>query len=111
MAITLPDDLAVEAARAGLLEPERFARMLRAKLDAITAIDPHAFERLRALVQQMVDESGNAAGFDAAVWLRVWVHRPQPALGGARPLDYMDTAERQEVVMRLLGSIQSGSYQ
>ncbi|MDH5540593.1 MAG: MbcA/ParS/Xre antitoxin family protein, partial [Rhizobacter sp.] len=37
--------------------------------------------------------------------------RPQPSLGGRRPAELIDTPTGIEVVSRLLGSIESGSYQ
>ncbi len=52
-----------------------------------------------------------ARGFDAARWLGQWIERPQPALGGAKPADFLDTPTGVEVVARLLRSIESGSYQ
>ena len=52
-----------------------------------------------------------AKTFDAAKWLGQWIERPQPALGGRKPADLLDTPTGVEVVARLLGSIESGAYQ
>lgn len=52
-----------------------------------------------------------AAGFDAAKWLGAWIERPQPALGGRKPADLLDTPTGFEVVAKLLGSLESGAYQ
>lgn len=52
-----------------------------------------------------------ADGFDAVKWLGQWLERPQPALGGRRPADLMDTPTGMEMVAGLLGSIRSGAYQ
>ena len=41
----------------------------------------------------------------------VEIERPQPALGGRKPADLIDTPTGVEVVARLLGSIESGAYQ
>jgi putative toxin-antitoxin system antitoxin component (TIGR02293 family) len=56
-------------------------------------------------------KSPQAKGFDSARWLGQWIERPQPALGGRKPADLIDTATGVEVVARLLGSIESGAYQ
>jgi len=52
-----------------------------------------------------------ARDFDAAEWLGIWIERPQPALGGRKPADFLDTPTGVEVVARLLGSVESGAYQ
>jgi uncharacterized protein (DUF2384 family) len=69
-----------------------------------------AVENLIAQVQAMVDQSGDPGGFDAARWVRQWLQRPVPALGGLRPAEYMDTAEGRALVSRLLAMAQSGAY-
>ncbi len=61
-------------------------------------------------VQAMVEESGDAADFNAAAWLSHWLKEPLGALGGRRPLDYMDTITGQALVSRTLAQIQSGAY-
>lgn len=66
--------------------------------------------RLVGQVQVMVEESGNPAGFDAAIWVADWLDRPVPALGGKQPSEFMDTVEGQELVSNLLLKIQSGAY-
>ena len=69
--------------------------------------------RLIAIAQAIVANSTarQAQGFDAARWLGQWLDRPQPSLGGRRPAELIDTPTGIEVVSRLLGSIESGSYQ
>lgn len=52
-----------------------------------------------------------AADFDAARWLGRWIETAQPALGGKKPADLLDTPTGLDMVSRLLGSIQSGAYQ
>lgn len=54
-------------------------------------LDPSYVNSLAALVQRLVDESGDPVGFDARAWTVAWLHEPMPALGGARPLDYIAT--------------------
>jgi putative toxin-antitoxin system antitoxin component (TIGR02293 family) len=55
--------------------------------------------------------SPDAKAFDTAGWLGQWIERPQPALGGRKPADLLDTPTGYEVVARLLGSIESGAFQ
>lgn len=62
------------------------------------------------LVQTMVDQSGEPAGFDAARWVSAWLVKPLPALGGKTPASYMDTFEGQKLVADLLAMSQSGAY-
>jgi hypothetical protein len=52
-----------------------------------------------------------AKGFDAEKWLARWIETPQPALGGRKPSELLDTPQCAEAVLRLLGAIESGAYQ
>jgi uncharacterized protein (DUF2384 family) len=61
------------------------------------------------LAEELVDAKA-AAGFDASRWVGEWIQRPQPALGGRRPADLMDTPTGRESVKRVLGAIGSGAY-
>lgn len=72
-----------------------------------------ALTRLVALANMIVAESTapEADGFDAAKWLGTWIERPQPALGGRKPADLLDTPTGADIVTRLLGSVVSGAYQ
>jgi uncharacterized protein (DUF2384 family) len=67
-------------------------------------------EALIGLVQAMVEQSGNPAGFDAARWTGAWLAQPLPSLGGATPASYLDTFEGQKLVAGLLSMSQSGAY-
>lgn len=67
-------------------------------------------QKIIGQVEVMLAESGTVAGFDAARWVGEWIAQPSPALGGARPADYLDTIEGQEMVAGLLGQMQSGAY-
>ncbi|HNA28186.1 MAG TPA: DUF2384 domain-containing protein [Nitrospira sp.] len=67
-------------------------------------------ERLIGQVAVMVGDSGDSTGFDAARWVGDWLEQPIPALGGAKPADYMDTIEGQELVSRLLVQSQAGVF-
>lgn len=61
------------------------------------------------MVQTMVEQSGDPAGFDAARWVSAWLSKPLPALAGATPASYMDTFEGQKLVAELLSMTQSGA--
>lgn len=69
--------------------------------------------RLLGIAQSIVmnSKAPEAKDFDSAKWLGQWLERPQPALGGRKPADLIDTPTGVEVVARLLGSIESGAYQ
>ena len=66
--------------------------------------------RLLGQLQTMVQESGNPDAFDASAWLSAWMTTPIPALGGARPLDLMDTMTGQALVSQVIAQMQSGAY-
>lgn len=66
--------------------------------------------RLVGQVDNMVRESGNPEGFNAATWVAKWLDRPQPALGGMRPAELMDTADGRGIVSDLIARMQSGAY-
>lgn len=69
--------------------------------------------RLLGIAKEIVANSTapEAENFDSAKWLGQWMERPQPALGGRKPADLIDTSAGVDAVARLLGSIQSGAYQ
>lgn len=62
------------------------------------------------LVEKMIQESGNAEGFDGRAWLKRWMASPHPALNGATPKSYMDTEKHRRLVSGLLEKMQSGAY-
>lgn len=64
-----------------------------------------------APAQAVAADSTAGEQFDAGAWLGKWIELPQPALGGRRPSDVLDTSTGFQVVSRLLGSLTSGSYQ
>lgn len=66
--------------------------------------------KLIGQVQAMVEQSGDATGFDAGHWVAEWLKRPVPALGNRPPSDFMDTAEGRELVSDLVAMSQSGAY-
>jgi putative toxin-antitoxin system antitoxin component (TIGR02293 family) len=67
-------------------------------------------QKLIGQVKVMVTESGNTEGFNAAHWVAEWLNEPNPALGQAKPVDFMDTIEGQALVSSLLAQMQSGAY-
>ena len=48
---------------------------------------------------------------DPVEWLDRWMQTPQPALGGKRPREFLDTPGGGAVIARVLGAIESGAYQ
>lgn len=69
--------------------------------------------RLLGIAKEMVDNSTapEARDFDSAKWLGQWLEKSQPALGGRKPAELIDTHTGLEVVAKLLGAIESGAYQ
>lgn len=69
--------------------------------------------KLLGMAQDIVRDSTSkqAKDFDSVKWLGLWIEQPQPSLGGRKPADLLDTPTGIEMVARVLGSIQSGSYQ
>ena len=66
--------------------------------------------RLIGQALTMVTESGDPKAFDVVKWIAVWLEEPQPALGGKRPAELMDTAEGRAMVSDHLARMQSGAY-
>ncbi len=66
--------------------------------------------KLIGQVENMVAESGDPEGFDAAAWLSAWLEAPLPAFGGAPPIDFMGSMEGQSLVSTALARMQSGAY-
>jgi putative toxin-antitoxin system antitoxin component (TIGR02293 family) len=66
--------------------------------------------RLVGQMEAAIQESGNPEGFDAAAWMSNWLNEPVPALGGARPIDLVDTMEGQALVSTTLAQLRSGAY-
>lgn len=70
-------------------------------------------EKLLSLAEHIAANSlhPDAKGFDTGKWLEEWLERPQPALGDMKPSELLDTDEGGQHVLRLLGALESGSYQ
>ncbi|MDG4550505.1 MAG: DUF2384 domain-containing protein [Candidatus Contendobacter sp.] len=67
-------------------------------------------ERLIGQVQAMVANTEAASDFNACRWVGQWLDRPVPALGDAKPADFMDTLQGQALVSRLLAQSQAGVF-
>jgi putative toxin-antitoxin system antitoxin component (TIGR02293 family) len=86
------------------------------KLQRQTPLAPDESERalgvakLIGQVETIVQQSGESGGFDPGKWVAEWIETPQPALGGRRPDELLDTAEGQRMVSDLLARMQSGAY-
>lgn len=61
-------------------------------------------------VQEMVERAGTPEGFDAGRWVGTWLDTSNPALGGRRPAEYLDTHEGAQILRRLLAQMESGAY-
>ena len=72
--------------------------------------DPRHVSALAAVVQHVVDESGDPAGFDALAWTTRWLAQPLPALGWACPIEHMSTPEGRALLESLIMRMQSGAY-
>jgi len=66
--------------------------------------------RLVGKVEKVVAESGDPAGFNAALWTAQWLQQPNKALGGKEPGEFMDTADGRALVASLIAQMQAGSY-
>lgn len=68
------------------------------------------FARLVGQVEAMIEEAGDPSGFDTRAWLARWLTEPLPALGNAKPIDFMNTMEGQNLVSQTLAQVTSGAY-
>ena len=65
---------------------------------------------LTALIERMVDESGEPVDFEARAWLDQWLLELVPALGHRRPLDVLSEPGGLDLVCSYLQRAQSGAY-
>lgn len=49
-------------------------------------------------------------GFDAAKWLKQWLLKPLPVIGGEAPSEFMDTIRGQNLLIKLLSQADQGTY-
>lgn len=86
----------------------------KVKIGAV--LEPDQSERhmrvMRMVGQLMgrVNEFGNPDELDVALWFGAWIEQPNPALGSAKPSEYLDTAMGAEVVEAALQKIFTGAY-
>lgn len=73
---------------------------------------PAKIEEVKREIQRLIEAQADCPpGFDIDLWLQEWLQTPQPALGGARPVELLSTEAGVESVRRVLGATVSGSYQ
>jgi len=70
----------------------------------------HDLEELIKQVELIVQQSGDSKNFDAEQWIKIWIQRSVPALGGKRPVDYMNTQEGMVLISNLLAMMKVSSY-
>lgn len=91
-------------------------RTLRQRAEAPRHLSPSQSSRVLGVyclirtVEEIVEESGDPRGFDAAAWLYRWLQTSLPALGGRQPAELLCTREGQQLVWSVLCRIQSGAY-
>lgn len=111
----LADDMAVPRERLyGWLGIARATANRKVRSDDVLSQDESeralGVARLVGQVEKIVAESGRPAGFDAAKWTAQWLERPNNALGGQSPGEFLDTADGRALVAGLVGQMQSGAY-
>ncbi|MFT4439255.1 MbcA/ParS/Xre antitoxin family protein [Caballeronia sp. 15715] len=93
-----------------IVQLDRSEPSARTRPHAREVVHKNSFADLVHQVQKMVTESGEPEGFEAGQWLAAWMERSVPALGGRRPVEYMDTVEGRALISQLLAMMQSGAY-
>ena len=103
-----------------VLEALQIARTsLARRIAQRSVLAPDESERVVGLVtligqvSRMLQDSGvpeSKAVSQGATWLGAWMAAPNNALGGERPLAYLDTAEGRGLVSRVLGAMEAGTY-
>ena len=93
--------------------PKATAARKLARNEMIDGAAAIALTRLLAIANEIVQDSiaPQAQTFDTAKWLGQWIERPQPALGGHKPSELLDTPTGVAMVTKVLGAIRSGAYQ
>ena len=105
---------------ASVLDALQIARTsLARRITQQSVLAPDESERVVGLlaligqVARMLQDSGvdeSLAVPQAARWLGAWLAAPNNALGGETPLSYLDTGEGRNLVSRLLGAMEAGTY-
>lgn len=68
------------------------------------------FASIVGQLEALVQECGDPRRFDLPAWISRWLADPVPALGGARPLDLIESLESQALVSKTIAQMQSGAY-
>jgi uncharacterized protein (DUF2384 family) len=70
-------------------------------------------EKMLSMADRIISNSmhPSAVNFDTGQWLGEWIERPQPALGGLKPSELLDTETGAQRVFQVLAAVESGSYQ
>lgn len=87
-------------------------RKIKAKSDLSTEQSESVvgIARLVGQVSQIVRESGQPRGFDAALWVAEFLECPNPSLGGRRPASLMKTSDGRSAVSAVVAQMQTGAY-
>lgn len=73
---------------------------------------PAELDKVKERLQLSLHAQGETpSDFDLGQWLQDWLQRPQPALGGVRPIELLNTQDGIEAVCRTLGAVLSNAYQ
>lgn len=93
--------------------PKATAARKLANNEKVSGAAAIALARLLTLADDIVADStaSEAKAFNTARWLGQWIEQPQPALGGRKPSELLDTPTGVAMVTQLLGAIRSGAYQ
>ena len=67
-------------------------------------------QRIVGQVQTMVEDCGDPTNFDAGAWTGVWLKRAVPALGGKRPIEFLNTVAGLQLLSDLLQRNVTGAY-
>lgn len=66
-------------------------------------------ESLIGQTVEMINESGNPGGFNAAAWMVGWINSPNRSLVGRRPAQYLNTLGGHKIVSDVLAISQLGA--
>ena len=117
-----PDAVAQLANKLGLTQARVFEMLalkratVKRKVASKAALSPADSERVLGLFGLLANAEAfrpytrDPEAFDAAAWLAGWLETANPALGGSRPGDLLDTVEGQGIVRQLLEQQWSGTY-
>ena len=73
--------------------------------------DPYLQLLLKAREMAAESTDPDAGKLDVEAWLQGWIRKPQPALGGRRPIELLDTPAGLQATLRVLGACLSGAFQ